>query len=844
MRVSQVLVRFYKAFNFDYLRKFHDKASKQPWEELADGSWYPFVVVDLADRITTVVGANESGKTQILRALEKALTGKPAKRLDFCRYSKFFIVDGTMRLPDFGVTLTDLDGTEKEALAKVAGVDVGDLPTSFTFIRGGDGVNTLWVHVGSDWKSVKLTANQLKTLDGLLPKPFWMDSELPLPDAVPLAYLADPDGAQGATELLNRKARSQVVGKILGLGLGMFGTKETVTQSAQQISGALGTVDAPANPVAADSLELAADLILRIAGVGRDHFEDLITALANGDDGYVNGIENKINDALALKLNFRRWWTQDSSFQLCVQIRESDLAFIIRDRTGTDYSFGERSNGLKYWLSYFVQYLRHPEPTSGTEILLMDEPDAFLSSEGQRDLLRIFDALAYPDDSRQPCPVVYVTHSPFLMDKNHAERIRVLEKGEGEEGTRVVGDASQNHYEPLRSAFGGFVAETTFMGSCNLMLEGPADQILLAGLSTWLRREGAPVTEQLDLNQITLVPAGGASHIPYLVYLARGRDVEKPAVIVLLDGDGAGDDARKAIRRGGAYRKQLIDDELVAQLTDKDFNFTSARSAGVADIEDLIPLDIGIAAAQRYAQEFIDPKSDLSAVKPSTVDATNGVLEGIEAAMRTTLSDNDVHLDKIGFARAVLEVLSNPGGADPTIPEVSITTIKSNFQSLFQRLSKMQRIAMAEHAEVKTSERVARAIESFVADHTSNATRANVLILLEEIDHVLDHTTLEAEDLRSRMRWITDAHDLRIDSATNVTDFAGLVEALQALPTLPRHKAQVMAGQAVPITSPAQPVLPTPSTRDQEETIDLDATADATTQDEVEADQQSGPTAG
>jgi predicted ATP-binding protein involved in virulence len=71
----------------------------------------------------------------------------------------------------------------------------------------------------------------------------------------------------------------------------------------------------------------------------------------------------------------------------------------------------------------------------------MDEPDAHLSSEGQQDLLKIFDAFARPVDGRKPVQVVYVTHSPFLIDKNYAERIRVLEKGVSEEGTRVVRDA-------------------------------------------------------------------------------------------------------------------------------------------------------------------------------------------------------------------------------------------------------------------------------------------------------------------------------------------------------------------------------------------------------------------
>ena len=163
--------------------------------------------------------------------------------------------------------------------------------------------------------------------------------------------------------------------------------------------------------------------------------------------------------------------------------------------------------------------------------------------------------------------LIYVTHSPFLIDKNHAERIRVLEKGAGTEGTRVVRDASRNHYEPLRSAFGSFVGETTFIGNCNLVLEGLADQILLAGGAAFLRGRGRAEIEILDLNHLTLVPAGGASHVPYLVYLARGRDIEKPAVIVLLDSDKAGNDARKVLERnGGARGKRILETRNILQI--------------------------------------------------------------------------------------------------------------------------------------------------------------------------------------------------------------------------------------------------------------------------------------
>ena len=41
------------------------------------------------------------------------------------------------------------------------------------------------------------------------------------------------------------------------------------------------------------------------------------------------------------------------------------------------------------------------------------------------------------------------------------------------------------------------------------------------------------------------------------------------------------------------------------QLTDDVFNFTSARPAGVVEIDDLAPVEVAVAAAQRYAQEFL-----------------------------------------------------------------------------------------------------------------------------------------------------------------------------------------------------------------------------------------------
>ena len=201
----------------------------------------------------------------------------------------------------------------------------------------------------------------------------------------------------------------------------------------------------------AEEISLARDLICKIAKVDQNALMELYESIRDGKDGHVAGLISSINNRLDAALNFPNWWVQDKQFRLIVAAREVDLAFTILDRTGTEYSFSERSQGLKYFLSYYVQYLSHNPLESVNEILTMDEPDAFLSSQAQQDLLKIFEAFADPRETEsRPIQVVYVTHSPFLVDKNHSERIRVLEKGVSEEGTRVVRDAAKNHYEPLR----------------------------------------------------------------------------------------------------------------------------------------------------------------------------------------------------------------------------------------------------------------------------------------------------------------------------------------------------------------------------------------------------------
>ncbi|GAB2571319.1 hypothetical protein GCM10027269_28610 [Kribbella endophytica] len=180
-------VRFYKAFNYDYLRKGHPKAVPDPWDLLPESEFFfPYVRVPLEEGITTVVGANESGKSQLLGAIKCVLTGEGIERRDFCRYSQFFTVGGAMKVPEFGAEFSGLSDQERDTIGKLAGLHPTASIGTFHFFRENGGPS-LYVRDGAEWKTVPLKPAAVKSLG--LPTFFLIDAKTPLPDSVPLSYL-------------------------------------------------------------------------------------------------------------------------------------------------------------------------------------------------------------------------------------------------------------------------------------------------------------------------------------------------------------------------------------------------------------------------------------------------------------------------------------------------------------------------------------------------------------------------------------------------------------------------------------------------------------------------------
>lgn len=794
MRLQAIYTRFYRSLNHDYLRASSETYEPDPWDATPSGDAYPFVRLRLEPDITTVVGGNESGKSQMLNAIKSALTGSGYNRSDFCRYSPYFGADPEIVLPEFGAVYVDVtDGdvatiekmTESSDLGKVKKLAVFRMNTAYKL--------RAYVLVGDKWSAAMNIKTPTLLQELGVPAITVIDSDIPLPDSVPMEYLVTGQPVKAMTRDVIR-----AVVETVRDNFNWFATKDNVTSSSAEISAALGAVGAQKedDPKVLKQYQLAADLLFKVAKVEREQIVELQKAVKN-QNGYATSLVDNINAKLARALNFPHWWSQDKQFELFVNVLEFDLVLMIRDRTGMSYSFGERSEGLKYFLSYLVQYMAHsPEPGASAEILLMDEPDQFLSSSAQQDLLQIFEDFAHPQDpEKKPVQVVYVTHSPFLIDKNDATRIRVLEKGEYDEGTRVVSSAASNHYEPLRSAFGSFVAETSFISGCNLVVEGASDQIMIAGATRWLKRTKVADRDRLDLNAITIIPSGGTPHVPYMVYLARGRDIEKPAVVVLLDSDEAGNNARVTLNAGvpqvgSSKAKILVDDKFILQIGDSRLSgITTANPNGHVAIEDLVPFNIAVDAAARYCREFV-PNVDVHSLNLALTDLfpggapnkNSGLLGPLQSAIANKIGDAGFHLDKIAFARCTVEILH--GKDDATDGRVTtaddLKVAQANFSLLLSTLARLKRDAERADDVDRISSRINRIKREFIRTKKAAARREDVLDLIEDIEAQLDFTT-EGENVRATLgKW---RGEFKLDDDPNepVEDFDALVKAITSL---------------------------------------------------------------
>ena len=264
-----------------------------------------------------------------------------------------------------------------------------------------------------------------------------------------------------------------------------------------------------------------------------------------------------------------------------------------------------RSKGFNWFFSFIVWFNKIQEDKASNYVLLLDEPGLNLHASAQADLLRFIESLS------ERHQVIYTTHSPFMVEDLH--RVRTI--FDGEKGSTISESIQQRDSDtlfPLQAALGYDIAQNLFISKNNLLVEGPADLIYLTVMSGVLESE-----KRVGLRDgITIVPVGGLDKVATFISLLKASKLN---IACLLDtfSDQAG--------------KQRVDDlirlKIIKEKNIRFFDEFSPVKSG-ADIEDMFE-------PSEYLRLFNAAFSELEDVKASDVGKTNErIIPQINALIR------------------------------------------------------------------------------------------------------------------------------------------------------------------------------------------------------------------
>jgi predicted ATPase len=192
-------------------------------------------------------------------------------------------------------------------------------------------------------------------------------------------------------------------------------------------------------------------------------------------------------------------------------------------RTRVSLPLLNRSKGFNWFFSFLVWFLKVQEDQDSNYVLLLDEPGLNLHAAAQADLLRFINDLS---DKYQ---IIYTTHSPFMVQSGHLEKVRtVLETDKGTQVSDSVHEKDPKTLFPLQAALGYNIAQNLFISKNNLLVEGISDLVYLQVMSAVLEANGRTCLT----GDVTIVPTGGLDKVATFISLMRGNELN---IACLLD---------------------------------------------------------------------------------------------------------------------------------------------------------------------------------------------------------------------------------------------------------------------------------------------------------------------
>ena len=440
------------------------------------------------------------------------------------------------------------------------------------------------------------------------------------------------------------------------------------------------------NSMADDNIRPSDQPILDILSSAEVNYSEIIKPSSANDQG----IEiRKATSAIDQVLNeIFESWSQHEIYCMESEILRADqggdpiLWIYITDSRKSEEGyltrkpFESESHGF-IWFFSFLLMQKHFYADTGDVILLLDEPGLSLHAKAQKDLLRFFE-----DELALRHQVIYTTHSPFMIDLGHLNRVRTVENKSLEEesnqlkyselGTKVSSDtlsAGKDTLIPLQSALGYDISQGLIISKNFLIVEGKSDEIYIRAISHFLGKSG-----RKRLGPWNIVHARGIGNVASFVKLFGATGLN---LAVLVDNHNNERQQIENLSSEGA-----IDEDRVLTYAD----FTESKEA---DVEDMLTLN--------FYQELVEGTYDIS-IKKADLPKRSRVISRLESYFETNPIPNNVkfkHIKPAEYLMANIESIE--------VPE----EVLSRFQKVFDKLRVLsdQHLDIVREGELETEVR-------------------------------------------------------------------------------------------------------------------------------------------
>ena len=287
---------------------------------------------------------------------------------------------------------------------------------------------------------------------------------------------------------------------------------------------------------------------------------------------FFDDFNNKLDKLLQ---EFNKFYKQEE-VTLKAKFDTDSLSFVVK--TNSKFlDLSERSNGLKWYLNMYIQLLAKTKKYDiENYIVLLDEPGVYLHVNAQKEILRLFEAFTLNDNQ-----IIYTTQLPTMIYKDDLYRTRIIIKDEL--GNSNIGNkyyslphkmgSKKETITPILTAI-GMNMEYSFSAMDNKKIN-----IITEGISDYNYLKAFLMQKQYK-KEYNIIPSSGVDNIHNIVSILIGWGYKFK---ILIDQDMQGRKQYKLLTK-----KLLVDlkDIMFVDGTDIDNNKLSLSIEDLFSAED------------------------------------------------------------------------------------------------------------------------------------------------------------------------------------------------------------------------------------------------------------------